>query len=303
MNWSSFKYLTKQGLHNLARNRMMTLAGIGVLTACLIITGVAALFTLNVDSLVEYLGRQNETIVYIDPTWDGTDTEVEQLNKKILAIPGVAGTTYYSKQDVLEEYRGYMEEYASLWDEFESDNPFKANFSVVIEDLENIQTICGKLETLPHVVDVSAAVEMTDIFVNVQRVITYAGYVLVGVLAVVSIVVISNTIRLSVYARRKEINIMKYVGATNGFIRWPFFVEGVGVGLIAAVLASAVVLAGYAALVEASDQLTGFWATLITASIVPVADVWQLILIAFLVGGAVLGGLGSSSSIRKHLKV
>lgn len=305
MNWSSFKYLTKQGLHNLAANRLMTLAGVGVLTACLVITGVATLFTMNVDSLVAYLGSQNETIVYLDPEWDGTDAEIAQLNSEILAIPGVAGATYYSKRDVLEEYRGYMEEYADLWDEFEPDeeNPFKANFSVVIRDLENLDGICAQLRALPHVVKVNAAEEMTYIFVSVQNVITIAGYVLVAVLAVVSIVVISNTIRLSVYARRREINIMKYVGATNGFIRWPFFVEGVGVGLLSAVLAGAIVLAAYAGLVQASGQLTGFWGTLLGASVLPVSQVWYIILPAFLLGGAIVGGLGSVTSIRKHLNV
>lgn len=305
MNGSSLKYLTKQGLHNLVSNRLMTLASIGVLTACLVITGVATLFTMNVDSLVTYLGSQNETIVYLDPEWNGSDAEVDALREQILAIPGVANASYYSKRDVLDEYRGYMEEYASLWDEFEdeAENPFKANFSVVIRDLENLDGICTQLRGLPHVIKVNAAEEMTYIFVNVQHVITIAGYVLVAVLAVVSIVVISNTIRLSVYARRREINIMKYVGATNGFIRWPFFVEGVGVGLVSALLASSVVLACYAGLVQASGQLTGFWATLLGASVLPVSRVWYVILPTFLLGGAAVGGLGSIASIRKHLNV
>ena len=305
MTWSSFQYLTKQGCRNLSANRLMTLAGICVLTACLVLTGVAALFTLNVDSLVDYLGSQNETIVYMDPEWEGTEQEIAVVNQKILAVTGVSKTTYYSKQDVLNEYRGYMEEYASLWDEFEAEgeNPFKANFSVVIRDLENIESICARLEQIPHVVKVSAAVEMTDVFVKVQSVITYAGYILVGVLALVSVVVISNTIRLSVYARRKEINIMKYVGATNGFIRWPFFVEGVLVGLISSAIATGIVLAGYAALIKASVNLTGFWLTLIGSSIVPLGQVWYYILPVFLASGAIMGGVGSVMSIRKHLNV
>lgn len=303
MKWSSFKYLTKQGLHNLSANRLMTLASVAVLAACLALTGVAALFTLNVDSLVDYLGSQNETIVYLDPEWDGTDAEVQEISAQILAIPGVDSAAYYSKQDVLDEYRGYMEEYASLWDEFEGDNPFKANFSVVIADLENIETICDRMEAIPHVLKAEAPFEMADIFLSVQTVITWAGYILVGVLGLVSVVVISNTIRLSVYARRKEINIMKYVGATNGFIRWPFFVEGVSVGLISAAVASAVVLAGYAAVVEAAGSLTGFWATLVTASLIPLDAIWYYILPTFLAVGAVVGGLGSVTSIRKHLNV
>ena len=301
MNSSSMRYLSAQGLHNLARNRLMTLAGIGVLTACLVITGVATLFAANVNSLVAYLGSQNETVVYLDPAAD--DTTTQNAYTAIMAVPGVKSATYVSKQDVLDEYKSYMEEYADLWDEFQNDKPFKANYSVVVDDLDNMQTIQAQLETIPGVVKVSAPVEMTSIFVKVQHVVTTAGYVLVAVLAVVSIVVISNTIRLSVYARRKEINIMKYVGATNAFIRWPFFVEGVGVGLIAAVLATGIVLGAYYGLTNAAGTLTGFWQTLLGDSVVPLSKVWYWIAGGFLLGGGVIGGLGSVMSVRRHLDV
>lgn len=301
MNWSSFKYLTKQGLRNMGANRLMTLAGIGVLTACLILTGAAWLFTMNVDSLVDYLGSQNETIVYLDP--EQTMAEDLAARDEILAIAGVSDAVYHSKQDVLDEYRTYMEEYASLWDEFENDNPFKANYSVVVENLENLAGICSQLERIPGVVEVSAAVEMTNIFVTVQRAVTLAGYVLVAVLAVVSCVVISNTIRLSVYSRRKEINIMKYVGATNSFIRWPFFVEGMGVGLTSALLAAVITLGAYYGILHATAGLSGFWVTLLTGSLLPLEQVWYYIVPGFFLFGAVLGGAGSVMSIRKHLNV
>ena len=118
MNSSSMRYLSAQGLHNLARNRLMTLAGIGVLTACLVITGVATLFAANVNSLVAYLGSQNETVVYLDPAAD--DTTTQNAYTAIMAVPGVKSATYVSKQDVLDEYKSYMEEYADLWDEFQN---------------------------------------------------------------------------------------------------------------------------------------------------------------------------------------
>jgi cell division transport system permease protein len=301
MNWSSLRYLSAQGLHNLTKNRLMTLAGIGVLTACLVITGAATLFAENVNSLVDYLGSQNETVVYLDPAAD--DATVAAAYDSIMAVPGVKSATFVSKEDVLNEYRGYMAEYADLWDEFENDNPFKANYSVVVNDLGNITEIQAELEQIPGVVKVNAPVEMTAIFVKIQHVVTMAGYVLVTVLAVVSIVVISNTIRLSVYARRKEINIMKYVGATNAFIRWPFFVEGVGVGLISSALACGIVLGAYYWATKAAVNLTGFWQTLLGASVLPLSSVWRWLVIALLIGGCGIGGLGSVTSVRRHLDV
>ncbi len=301
MNYSSMKYLSGQGLRNLVRNRLMSLAGIAVLTACLAITGVAWLFTANVNSLVEYMGNQNETVVYMAPDADEETTKLAE--SAILSIEGVQSATFVSKDDALDTYCGYMEEYADVLDEFENDNPFKANYRVVIRDLERIEQIKAEMEQINGVVKVSAPIDMTHAFVNVQHVVILVGYVLVAVLAVVSLVVISNTIRLSVYARRREINIMKYVGATDAFIRWPFFVEGVGVGLIASILASAIVLGGYYALTISSKNLTGFWNTLMGNSVVPFNQVWYWLLGGFVLGGVIIGGLGSVTSVRKHLNV
>lgn len=301
MNFSSMKYLSGQGLRNLVRNRLMSLAGIAVLTACLAITGVAWLFTANVNSLVEYMGNQNETVVYIDPEAD--EETAQQAGQDILKIEGVQSATFVSKDDALDTYCGYMEEYADVLSEFENDNPFKANYRVVIRDLERIESIKAEMEQVNGVIKVSAPIDMTHAFVNVQHVVIIVGYILVAVLAVVSLVVISNTIRLSVYARRREINIMKYVGATDGFIRWPFFVEGVGVGFIASLLASAIVLGGYYVLTINAQNLIGFWNTLLSSSVVPFEQVWYWLLGGFLLGGIAIGGLGSVTSVRKHLNV
>ncbi len=302
MKWSSLKYLTKQGILSLRANSLMTIAGIGVLTICLMITGAAALFTLNVDSLIDYLGSQNETVVYLDPY--ASDGEMGDVYDEILAVEGVAAAQFVSKADVLSTYSGYLEEYAEVWESFETDNPFKANYRVTVEDLTRIEEITAQLAIIDNVVSVSAPIEMSSIFVDVQNVVTVTGYILVAVLAAVSVVVISNTIRLTVYARRKEINIMKYVGATNAFIRWPFFVEGVFVGIVSAIIALVVVLGSYAAItLKAAELLTGFWQTLLGTSLVPLDGIWYWFVIAGLCGGAFIGGFGSVVSIRKHLDV
>ncbi len=301
MKLSSMLYLTRQGAANLIRNRMMSAAGIGVLAVCLMITGVASIFTINVDSLVAYLGGQNETVVYLDSSI--SDTRAGEIYDEIVAIDGVESASFISKEDVLESYRDYLDDYSDLWTAFEEDNPFKANYSVVISDLENLTQISVRLQNIEGVYKVSAPTEMSDVFVNVQSVVTIVGYLLVGVLMIVSVVVISNTIRLSVYSRRKEIMIMKYVGATNAFIRWPFFVEGVMVGLVASVVAIGTVLGCYAILLDQAQSLTGFWQTLLGESVVPLQNIYPWMVPAFLLGGILVGGMGSVFSVHKHLDV
>jgi uncharacterized membrane protein len=126
---------------------------------------------------------------------------------------------------------------------------------------------------------------------------------LVAVLALVSVVVISNTIRLTVFARRKEINIMKYVGATNGFIRWPFFVEGTSVGLISGLLAAGLVIGAYALVVNRIGAMSGFWGPILGSCMLSVGQVWPVVLGAFLIFGVVIGSIGTATSIRKYLEV
>jgi cell division transport system permease protein len=133
--------------------------------------------------------------------------------------------------------------------------------------------------------------------------VSKASNVFIVVLVIVSIVTVGSSIRLSVYARRKEIEIMKYVGATNFFVSWPFLVEGLLMGLLAGGLATGVLLGLYNALLNAAGELTGFWATLLCFSLIPVKDVWQTLLWSSLASGALVGGLGSLFSMRKHLKV
>lgn len=301
MKWSSFRYLTKQGLHNLRANRLMSLASIGVLTACLLLTGIAGLFSANVNSLVEYLGDQNETVVYLDQGLG--DEQLASVDQTLRSMPGLAAVTYVSQEEVLETYKGYMSEYADLFNDFEEDNPFHANYRVVLEDLNRMDEMIAQLEQIDGVYSVSAPTQLSSVFLTIQRAVTYAGWALVAVLALVSVVVISNTIRLTVFARRKEINIMKYVGATNGFIRWPFFVEGTSVGLISGLLAAGLVIGAYALVVNKVGAMSGFWGPILGSCLLSVGQVWPIVLGAFLIFGVIIGSIGTATSIRKYLEV
>ena len=302
MKLSTFGFLTGRGLRNLGTHWAMTIACVASLAVCMSLNTLASLVEVNVDSMIGYLGRQNETVVFLDPNCD--DATATAVGEQISAISGVTNVSYMSKQDVLNTYEGYLdEEYEALWDEFESDNPFKANYRVTVGDLSQLSRISSQMEKIPGVVKVTAPVEMGNIFVEIQQGVTRMGRAFVLVLMVVSVITVGSTIRLSVFARRREIEIMKYVGATNLLVTLPFLVEGLAMGLISGVISASCVLALYNYLLGAADGLGGVWAVLMGTSLVPLRAVWTTVLTSSVAGGAIVGGLGSLFSIRKHLNV
>ena len=301
MRPSTFFFLTGRGVRNLGKHWAMTIACIASLSVCMTLNVFASLVEVNVNDMVSYLGNQNITVVYLDPDCD--DATAEKVGETLSAMPGVSNVEYVSKQDVLDTYRGYMEDYSSLWDEFETDNPFKANYRVTLSDLSQMSKMSVKMQAIPGVVSVKAPVEMTNIFVQIQQAVTRGGRLIVLVLMVVSIITVGSTIRLSVFARRREIEIMKYVGATNGLVTWPFFIEGLTMGLLSGGITAAASIGVYDYVVSAADGLGGIWQMLMGQALVPVANVWPTILLYSLAGGAIVGGLGSLFSIRKHLNV
>ena len=302
MKWSSFKYLARQGLHNMINNRLMSFASVGVLTVCLIITGVAGLFTANMNSLMLYLRSQNEVVVYLDENLDEAD--LASVDSALRSISGLKEVTYVSKDEALDLMRDSMGDKADLFDVFEGEeNPFLANYKVILQDVGQMDEIVPQLESISGVVDVNVPTGLSDLVVNIHKAVTVISVGLVVVLGFVSIVVISNTIRLTVFARRKEINIMKYVGATNGFIRLPFFVEGIAVGLIAGLISSAIVLGGYQLLIIYSVDFPAFWGAILNDVLLGMGQVWWKVLIAFLAFGSLIGSVGTATSIRKYLHV
>ena len=230
MKPSTFGFLVVRGVRNLGKHWAMTIACIASLSVCMTLNTFATLAEVNVDSMVNYLGQQNEMVVYVDPEAD--DATIQSVGERITATPGVSRVQYMSKEDVLNQYRGYMADYAVLLDEFENDNPFKANYRVSLADLSQMQAMSQNFQSIPGVYSVTAPIEMTQTFVEVQQAVTKVGQIVILVLMAVSIITVGSTIRLSVFARRREIEIMKYVGATNHLVTLPFFVEGLTMGLI-----------------------------------------------------------------------
>ena len=298
MRFSSFTYLVGQGLHNLKANKMMTLASMGVLIVCMILVGAAFLFGANIDSMVAYIGEQNETVAFIND-----DADTAAVEEAIRSIPHVAGVEFISKDQMLDKYSQRLEGYTNLKEMFQNDNPLLANYVVRADEPANISSVAAALQNVDGVRAVNSPQAMSDLFVALQKAVTYVCYGLVIVLAIVSVVVISNTIKITVFNRRKEIGIMKLVGATNGFIRFPFFVEGVTSGLISALIASAIVCGGYYAVYEWYGKNPTNLTTMFGGTLLPLQDLWYYVVLGFMLFGFVLCGIGTATSIRKHLQV
>ena len=239
MRFSSFIYLVGQGLHNLRANRLMTFASMGVLTVCMLLIGAASLLGINIDHMVEYIGNQNETVVYMGGTGESevaTDEQIAAADAAIRSTPHVVSVTYMSPEDVLATYSDMLKDYTNLQQVFANDNPFTPNYRVTVDDPDNIEEVSAQLMQIDGVYSVKAPLAMADTFTSLQKVINYACYGLVAVLAIVSIVVINNTIKITVFNRRKEIGIMKALGCYVRDIRAMFLMEAGSIGLLGGVL-------------------------------------------------------------------
>lgn len=328
MTFSSFWYLTKQGLKNMVANRMMTIASIGILTACLFVTGAASLLSLNLNEYANYLVGTSETVVFL---WDTREQEASEkalaeglelpaaetqtpydpeiIKSEILKLDNIQSYVFVSKEEALEEMAGLMGEgYEVLLSDYRNGSrpsPIPAKFILKVKDLRQVQETAVQLRAIEGVQKVNSPNELAVALINVKDGVNYAGWALVGILGLVGLVIIANTIRLTVFARHKEINIMKFVGATNTFIRMPFLIEGMAVGLISALLAFALLSGGYALLMNSlTEQLSsGSWMAGLIGCMLSYGEVWAPMLGWFCLAGAGMGGLGSAFSIRKHLKV
>lgn len=301
MKINSLFYLTIQGIKNLWINRLMTLASIAVLTTCLLLVGFAILFTINVNNIVLYVEQQNEIVVFVKD--DATQIELEDLSKYILNHQNVSSYEYISKDEALQIEKDRYGDQSELLSGLEEDNPLPASFNVRITNLELLSETVNEISSQTAVDQINATTEVSNAIVTIKDIVNSIGSAVVIALTIVSLIIISNTIRASVFFRRKEINIMKYVGATNGFIKFPFLIEGVILGLIASGISLLITWGGYTAFVQISDTSGTNFLSSVFSVILPFESVFVAILVSYGVSGIVIGSLGSFFSIRSHLKV
>ncbi len=236
MKLNSLPYLICQGFRNLWINRLMSLASIAVLSACLLLVGFAILFTINVNNVVKFVETQNEAVVFVKDY--STQIQIENLGNMLKNHNNISNIEYISKQRALEIEIERLGEDGVLLEGLEKDNPLPASFNIKIKDISILRQTVEEIISFDAVEKVNAPTEVTDTIVIIKDLVNSVGGSIVLALVIVSLVIISNTIRASVFFRRKEINIMKYVGATNSFIKLPFIIEGIILGLISSIFAS-----------------------------------------------------------------
>lgn len=295
MKLRNFPYLFREGLRNLLVNWLMSLASIGVLTVCLLLISNAVLISMNINEILDQVASGNRIVVYLDANMD--PAEAEAFGDKLLALNNVDAVEYTSGAEALEHWKEVFGKENELMFEGIEDNYLEPYYSITLKDISKINETSYQLGEMPGVVEVLQHDTLSNQLINIKNVVTVAMMSIVIILAVVSLFIIVNTIKLVMYSRRKEINIMKYVGGTDWFIRWPFVVEGFLIGVISGVLAFFVQWYIY------QFVATGIVEDIRFIELIPFSSLWQPLLAGVCVVGALIGMLGSALSIRKYLRV
>ncbi len=302
MRGSSFGYLLKEGAKNVWVNRLMSVASVGVLTACLLLIGGAVLFSVNVNSIVGYVESQNEVKVFLKN--DISDDVRSSLDEDIRKISNLGEIEYIPKEKGILIFSQTMGEYSDLVAGLQGDeNPLPDAYKLKVKDLSALPETVKEIAGLTGVESVSAPEEVATSITGIKNAVTVFGIFVVSILVLVSLIITANTIKITVYNRRKEINIMKFVGATDSFIRLPFIIEGTILGVLSALLGYVIVWAGYDYLLAHLTQTATGWLGLAYKNFVPFTQLAFDIFVGFLAAGVVSGTFGSMLFVRKHLRV
>ncbi len=288
-------YLLKEGFKNIWTNRMMSLASVIVLMSCLIITGAASLVSVNVSLLVSKIGDDNQITVYLD--YELSDLESIKLGSKLSGVNNIDTYRFYSKDEAIKQYEKVL---GNIYESMQGDgNPFGNAYKVRLKDLSKYKQTVEQISKIKGVSSVSDRSDIAGKLTKLNYFVTIVGSWVVLILAIVTLFIISNTIKMTMYTRRHEISIMKSVGATNSFIRVPFIIEAMVIGLTSGLLASTVICSVYMPIRNAAaTEITGF----IGDATYTVGEIMLPTYVIMSVIGMVIGLLGGYISITRYLK-
>ncbi|MBO5323972.1 MAG: permease-like cell division protein FtsX [Oscillospiraceae bacterium] len=295
MRINNINYLLKEGFRGIFLHGFMSFAAVCVTVACLLIVGSFSILMYNVNIMVEDLNQTNEILAYVDSSL--SEAEAKSIGTKINMIENVLQSDFVSREEALKDFIADHQEDEAFSGVEASD--LRHRFVVVLEDNTIIEDTVAQIEDLPGVVKTHAEYELAEGFATLQQILQMVSIAIISVLLVVSLLIISNTVKLAMYDRRDEIAIMKMVGATNGFIRLPFVVEGFTLGMMGAALAFGIEWVMYDALVAKIATVD----TLQLFSFVPFQQLLWPMVAVFTAAGLFVGVVGSWTSIRKFMDV
>jgi len=299
MKIRTLRYIVKEGIINTYKNKLMSLASLVIVVATLIVFGFVLLIAINLEANLQTLREQPQLEIYCEIELD--DIQISQVEEMIKKNDKVESYQVVTRKEALEKMKKRLGEDASALEGYD-ETIFPVSFIIKLKDFSQSRAAVEDFKKISGVEKVSYSQDTIDIISRISYWVKFISGVLVTVLVIVSVFIISNTIKLTVFARRKEINIMKYVGATDWFIRWPFVVEGIIIGVIGAVLAFLLVSYGYTAIqLKFNKDILAISSNFFR--MVNIRAIWLEILTFFLLIGSVVGAIGSIMSLRKHLRV
>lgn len=298
MKHSIFGYLLGEGFRNVFHNKKSSGASLAIMCATMLIFGLFFMIIENLNNAVETLETQQGIQVFIQKT--ATDAQMEQIGEQIQAIDGVNKVTFVSKEEALNQTKEKLKDKQALIAGWDESNPFKASYLVTLTDLKLSSQVQDEIKKIDNIDSIQSRDETINGLVAIANGVRIVSAVILTLLVLISIFIIGNTIKLTVHARRKEISIMKYVGATDSFIRWPFVIEGIIIGIVAALLSILVLGIAYSLITNAAANSI---ISTMGIKLLSFTDMTTLLVIVYMVLGIGIGALGSSISMRKYLQV
>ena len=295
MKLKTGEYFIQEVFHSLRRNNWMTFASIGTVAVSLFVLGVFLILVLNKNRLAGMLESQVQISVYLEDHL--TDREKRQIGYDIESLQGIDSVTYVDRETAKERLKERLGDQKYLLDALSEDNPLPDAFEVTVTTPAVVESAAGAIGSMQGVEEAKYGQDVVEHLFDITRLMRIFGFVLMGLLGGATLFIISNTIRLTVFARRKEIAIMKYVGATDWFIRWPFLLEGIVLGCIGGLIAAVALRSFYAAMAAK------IYSTLAFFPLMPQYPFMNYVTLAILWAGIVIGAIGSVISLKRFLRV
>ena len=298
MKYNRFGYLFGEGFGNVFKNKKSTGASLMIMCATMVIFGIFLILTENINHFVQEVESARGIQVFINN--DATQEQIEEIEEKLRAIDGVSTTVYVSKEQALQQMKERFGDKKDLLDGYEENNIFPASYVVTLTDLTKSKEVQDQILTFDNIKRITSKDETVTTLINLANGIKIVTGVILILLVIISIFIIANTIKLTVHARRKEISIMKYVGATNGFIRWPFMVEGMIIGVFASIISITLVGIAYSFLAE--KMVNSQFMQLINMSLVTFGDMFNSIIFVYMLLGIGIGAIRKYDFYEKIFK-
>ena len=299
MKYNVLSYLIGEGFANIFKNKKQAITSFITISLLMIVLGVCFLTIVNFNSFIKQIENKQGIRVFISNS--ASEEDIKELGDQIKNLEGVNTIDFVSKEKALQTLKDKFEDKADLLKMYDEANILPASYIVTLTDLKLSSKVQDEISNLKNISNVKSSNKMFTDLITAARLVKIASYVIISALTIINIVIIANTIKLTVYSRRKEISIMKYVGATNGFIKLPFIVEGIIIGLFSGTISIGIVTIFYIAI----EQWVGLinFLTMIGLSLIEFSDVFNIILIIYFILGVGIGVLGSTTSMKKYLKV